>query len=53
MTQKYDFDRPTFENHREHLMVPWVDPNSIPKQTTTFDDLNERLTVEDTSLSIG
>lgn len=42
----YDFDRTSYENHRESLIVPWVDPSLLPKTQTVHDDISQRLTTE-------
>jgi hypothetical protein len=53
MTQTYDFDKSTFENHREHLTVPWADPKLLPRMQTTSDEINERLTIEAPRTTVG
>ena len=35
----------TFEDHAQHLTVPWVDPSLLPKKQTTHDAVSERATV--------
>ena len=49
----YDFARPSYENHRESLFVPWVDPSLLPKTQTVHDQISERLTIEALRTTVG